>query len=251
MIKIRETKKILGFNLNKIFPNLFKVNKKSYKRSKKNPWEKIFKRRVPYDLQVPIVDFRRIVQLLKNNKAKKILDVAMGSGRHSLALASEGFQMYGFDLSESALEITINSLKNSHYEGHFRLGDMFEIYPYKTNFFDAVIAIQAIYHGYKDDMQRAIDESARVLKNDGLFIFNTSRDKKRPALGGDEDKIAEIDSDTYLPLEGREKGLVHYYPDKNRLKEMLSQYFYDITIKDDKIHKYFLVICRKKDKGIL
>lgn len=210
-------------------------------RSKINPWERIFRLGIPNDLREPYPNFSLILSKIKENDCKRVLDVAVGSGRHSFLLSKEGFDIFGFDLSASAVNLTRNLFKNHGLNGNFCIADMFEKYPYMDGFFDAVVAIQAIYHGTKDDMVKAVSECARVLRPGGLFIFTVSSSKERASLGATKYEGKKIADRTYMPLVGREKGLIHYYPEKDELEMMLNTHFSNVRILEDNKNKYLLV----------
>ena len=42
---------------------------------------------------------------LGNDRSKRILDIACGTGRHAIELAKRGYQVTGFDLSEGQLRL--------------------------------------------------------------------------------------------------------------------------------------------------
>ena len=62
-------------------------------------------------------DARWIINLLQRSIAVKtnarVLDIACGSGRHSIELARRGFEVTGFDLSEFLINEARKNLKNS------------------------------------------------------------------------------------------------------------------------------------------
>lgn len=208
-----------------------------------NPWNEIFESGIPEDLMQPYKGFHFILEKFRKNNVESVLDVAMGSGRHSILLAKENFQVFGFDLSDNAIKLAQAICMNDNLRCEFKKGDMFSTYPYPNNSFDGVIAIQAIYHGYKDDMEFAIKEASRVLKKNGVFSFTVSKKKNRSTLGAKSPKIQEINEDTCLPLSGREAGLVHYYPNESQIRKITSKLFSDVTIMDDNESSYYLVIC--------
>lgn len=222
----------------------------------RNPWERIYSKFVPNDLSKPYEGFPTIVSLLKSAQAESVLDIAMGHGRHTLALIELGFTVSGFDYSPSAVKRAqeiVHEKNNTYDTSVFKQGDMFYKYPFADKSFDAAIAIQAIYHGFKNDMQKAINEAARVLKDEGLFIFTVSKDTTRSTvikgnLHKKKNCILKLLPHTYLPLSGRETGLIHFYPDKKMLREMLKDNFDHVIITDDKVNSYFVVKCNKKRK---
>lgn len=211
-----------------------------------NSWEKIFKKGVPDDLLKPYSHFDGILRKLIDSKAKKVLDVAMGAGRHTICLAEAKFKVYGFDFSQSALDLAQKNLSKRHLKVEMVVGNMFGIYPYPDNFFDGVVAIQAIYHGYRKHMIKALSEIHRVLKKNGILGFTVSMDKERSTMGSKGKKIIQIEADTYKALDGREKGIPHFYPSSSQLLKMLETKFDNIEIFEDNKNKYLLVTCKAR-----
>lgn len=50
-----------------------------------------------------------VINIFKQHKVRKICDAACGFGAYSLAFASNGFEVSGFDISSTAVEITQGS----------------------------------------------------------------------------------------------------------------------------------------------
>ncbi len=229
------------------------MNKTSF-FNRENPWEKIFSKHVPNDLLLPYKEFSSICEYMSLNGVKTVLDVAMGHGRHTMELLSRNFNVYGFDLSESALSLAkeMVSKKFPDYDlSKISYGNMFKYFSYKDKQFDCVVAIQAIYHGFKEDMQESIFQISRVLKKDGIFIFTVSRDVGRSTtslkfLDKREMLLFKIDDMTYLPLSGRERGLVHFYPSESVIRKMLKSNFSHVIIREDLDSHYYIVRCIKK-----
>jgi len=216
-----------------------------------NPWESIFTTGVPEDLSQPFDYFEIVLGKFLSSNVTTVLDVAMGAGRHALRLAEKGYQVSGFDLSPTGTRLCQESFLKNGLSGDFCVADMFKTFPYKNDSFDAVIAIQAIYHGYKEDMRQAIEEVHRVLKQGGRFFFNVSTDKDRPMRGSDSGSATrKVQENTFIPLVGRERGLVHFYPSSEAIIEMLEEMFTEIIIKRDKINNYIHVSCIKDKERI-
>lgn len=233
------------------------VTSREHKISWLNTWDEIYRTSgIPEDLRHPYGRFDFIAYQIIQAGAKNVLDVAMGPGRHSIELAKMGLKVYGFDLSIAALELAKQELQANQVESEMRVADMFDILPYPDNFFDSVVAIQAIYHGLPHDMQFAIDEIHRVLKPGGVFGFTVSMDCERPRVEqvgstlvtrsslSDSDFI-EVPGheDTYIYKVGREAGIPHYYPGEKKLQEMLSGKFNHILHFSDMERRYRLVTC--------
>lgn len=67
------------------------------------------------------VDF--IEQEINYDKAKKILDIGCGTGRHSIELTKRGYKVLGFDLSEDQLSKAVEKAKANNVEVRFEKKD--------------------------------------------------------------------------------------------------------------------------------
>ena len=73
-------------------------------------WDKIFKERGKV-LKKPQENIPELIKLLKKKGTERILDLGCGSGRHSVYLAKQRFNVYGIDIARSGVEIAKNWLK--------------------------------------------------------------------------------------------------------------------------------------------
>ena len=96
-----------------------------------------------------------LLDYLQIEPQSKILDLACGSGRHSIFLYSQGFKVYGYDLSENNIRAANNHSKNGL---RFSIQDMRQPFP-DTNF-DFVFNLFTSF-GYLEEKS----ENIQVLKN--------------------------------------------------------------------------------------
>ena len=176
-------------------------------------WEEIYKRYGKF-LVDPQEDMDRVVALFKEHNVRKVLDLGCGSGRHLIYLAKHGFAVYGIDLAETGIKIAKDWLDEKNLQAKLEIGSVYEKLPYDDDFFDAIVSIRVIHHAKIGDIRKAIKEIQRVLKPRGLiFITVRKRISKKRRL-----KFKTLDSRTYIPIEGDEKGLIHYLFNKKLLK---------------------------------
>ncbi len=100
----------------------------------------------------------------------RILEIGAGTGRYSIALAREGYDVTAVELTEHNLEIL---RKNG--EGlsnlHIRQGDATDLSGFGDGRFDITLILGPLYHLYeKEDVKRAIDEAIRVTKDGGIIM---------------------------------------------------------------------------------
>ncbi|MCX6702989.1 MAG: class I SAM-dependent methyltransferase [Candidatus Wolfebacteria bacterium] len=195
-------------------------------------WNKIFKKHGKVFLK-PDENAPKIARIFKKYKIGKILDLGCGTGRHVVYFTKNGFDVYGFDISEEGIRIASRWLRGEGLKAHFKIGLIYKKFPYKNNFFDAAISNQAINHGRIYEIRKAIKEIKRVLKPSGL-IFITLRkrrirkyDLKRPIIekyGKQKVSYKMIAPRTYVPIEGGEKNLPHYLFNKKQIKKEFSDF---------------------------
>jgi ubiquinone/menaquinone biosynthesis C-methylase UbiE len=177
-------------------------------------WNKIFKEEGKVFVKIQ-EDIPKVLKLLKKHKVKRILDLGFGSGRHIIYFSRKGFDVYGIDISKEGLKITKSWLKKEKLKANLRIGSIYDKLPYPNNFFDAVISIQTIHHSRIETLRKAIKEMERVLKPKGI-IFITVPKRKSARFRTKSKKIAPR---TYIPIEGKEKGLLHYLYNKKLLRK--------------------------------
>lgn len=167
-------------------------------------WEKVY-RKGELLKRDPHPDIGRIADVFEKERVKRILDLGCGGGRHLVYLARRGFDVYGLDSAPTGLVYTLCVLAKEGLTAHFALHDMSNL-PYDNDYFDAVISIQVIHHNDLEGVKRTIGEIRRVVKREGLTWITMPVSKNEPST-----KQKEIDPGTFLPLNGREKGLPHHY----------------------------------------
>ena len=204
-------------------------------------WDKIFKQYGKVFAK-PQEDIPKIAKLLKKKGIKKVLDLGCGSGRHLVYLLKRGFDVYGIDNAPEGIKIAREWLRKEKLKSNFKIRDIYQKLPYRNKFFDAIISIQVLHHNKIAKIRKLIKEIERILKPGGL-IFVTVRRKKIKKLWP-RSKITEglssgmvrtrdkvIAPRTCVPIEGREKGLIHYLFNKSLLRKEFKNFkIYDIWV---------------------
>ncbi len=150
-----------------------------------------------------------IEKILHLRKGSRILDLACGSGRHTIELARRGYAMTGFDLSEELLRTARAEASKAKVRARFVHGDMREL-KFRGGF-DAVINMYSSF-GYFDTVKedlRVLEGVARALKPRGKFLmerFNRESLAYELPLQGwrvGEDGSVILQEDTFDVLRGR------------------------------------------------
>jgi ubiquinone/menaquinone biosynthesis C-methylase UbiE len=180
-------------------------------------WDDIF-RAGSFDLKEPdrfLVDFSRV---LKERKAKTVLDLGCGTGRNLIFLVREGFVVYGMDVSKVALRKAKEKLSREGFGAELEKADMTAL-PYVEEFFDAIVSVYVIYHSTLEGMREAIAEIHRVLRKKGLaLLVFQSKQSWKYGLG------KQIEKDTFVQTREPEKGVVHHFSDKHEIKHLLGKF---------------------------
>lgn len=168
--------------------------------------------------RVPHADLPSFIQAIRQNQGQRILDLGCGSGRHVIALAKEGFEVFGIDTSERAIQMTQQWLDDENLQADLRTGDIFTTLPYPDDHFDGVISIKAMHHGLLAQIQQLIEELKRVLKSGGVLMIEVPEAKQL-----DPKKHQVLEPGTTAPLEGPEKGVPHHrFANQEDLLSILS-----------------------------
>lgn len=148
----------------------------------------------------------------------KILDFGCGAGAHTWYLAREGFDVYAFDGSKSAVEKAKKYLASDGYENvHFDVMDGTEI-SYEKNFFDCVVDSVCIYANTIQNIQKMYKEVYEVLKMGGKLYTSCFGTQTQGYGTGNCIEYGTYENITSGVLEGR--AVAHFFS-KDKLKNTL------------------------------
>lgn len=112
-----------------------------------------------------------ILPLLDLKAEDHILDLCCGTGRHSVALAKNGYRVTGLDLSETLL-----AYARKHNDGlpvTYIQGDMREL-PFPDGFFNVVLNLFTSFGYFIDNSEneKVLREISRVLQPGGRYFID-------------------------------------------------------------------------------
>jgi len=99
-----------------------------------------------------------------------VLDVGCGGGLFSEALASSGYRVTGVDISERSISAARRHAEETGLEIEYVVAPAEEL-PFADSSFDIVFCCDVLEH--VKDVPATITESARVLRKNGVFMFDT------------------------------------------------------------------------------
>jgi ubiquinone/menaquinone biosynthesis C-methylase UbiE len=103
-----------------------------------------------------------------NLKDKIVVDLASGEGYGSEILSQYAYEVYGFDISNEAIEHAKSKYKRKNL--HFSIADACNI-TLKDNFADVFVSFETIEH--HDQHVEMLKEIKRVLKPDGILVMSS------------------------------------------------------------------------------
>lgn len=105
--------------------------------------------------------------LPQDRKNCKILDVGAGTGRYSLALCGEGFDVTAVELVKSNLDV----LRSKHSPVKTWQGNAVDLHFLENDAFDMTLLFGPLYHLHeKSEKLKALSEAKRVTKSGGVIL---------------------------------------------------------------------------------
>lgn len=118
---------------------------------------------------------RELVQLILTyinlDKNAKIIDLCCGQGRHAFLFAQEGFEVYGFDLSRTLLQVA--KYKNDQSNNTFFIQADMRYLP-AMHSFDLLLNLFTSFGYFETDIENKIvfQQFHQVLNTGGYFVFD-------------------------------------------------------------------------------
>jgi ubiquinone/menaquinone biosynthesis C-methylase UbiE len=136
----------------------------------RGPWGDFQARGFPLHNTDAEVDF--LVSALKLNAGDKVLDLACGTGRHSVELAARGMDVTGVDFNRAALDVAEGAAKRRGVAPRFVELDMRELQGGQR--FDAAICFWTSFGYFEDEADdlRVAQRVAGALKPGGRFLID-------------------------------------------------------------------------------
>jgi SAM-dependent methyltransferase len=123
----------------------------------------------------PQKDTLRFFKFLKKQgfdfKDLRVLDLGCGTGRNSNFFASKGCQVFGFEISKTAINLAKERAKEEGVVVDYRLESMTNLNSFPSEYFDVVLDVTSSNSLNEADREVYVNEVNRVLKKTGFFFF--------------------------------------------------------------------------------
>jgi SAM-dependent methyltransferase len=116
-------------------------------------------------------EVQRAMRMLRPEGGERVLDLACGSGRHSLELKRQGFEVVGADISPELLEIARRDAEQAGLDVSFVQADLREL-DFDAEF-DIVLSLNDGAIGYletDEENRRAFEVISRALRTGGRHL---------------------------------------------------------------------------------
>ena len=148
----------------------------------------------------------------------RILEVGAGTGKYSVALAKEGYDVTAVELVKSNLEILRRNAAGLENVTSYQ-GDAANLGLFADDSFDAVLVLGPMYHLFeKAEQHRALDEAIRVSKPGGIVMAAFL-------------SVYSILYDNYL-LGNLREGIEENFNEEFRVRHFAEQWFTGFDIEE-------------------
>ncbi len=153
----------------------------------------------------------------------RVLDLGCGTGRHSLYCARLGIETHAVDISDAGLSKLVEESKKGQLFERLKItkSDIREM-PFPNAYFDAIICVNVINHGYKKDVEAYFKEAGRVLKPEGLFFLLVAPPEFIDAVR--TEKTVEAEEGTFINIDMPDGEVPHHLLSDKELKALLEGY---------------------------
>jgi ubiquinone/menaquinone biosynthesis C-methylase UbiE len=103
----------------------------------------------------------------------RLLEIGCGAGNMALWLAEKGYEVYGVDISPTAIQWTRERAKAKAVHADFAIGDVRDLECYEDAFFDFVLDGHCLHCIIGEDRPALLNSVLRVLKPGAYFLVST------------------------------------------------------------------------------
>ena len=159
----------------------------------------------------------RVIGRIEYHFFKTVCDYGCGFGFYSMNLSKAGFEVSGFDIAQSSVDITKKVMyENNAVYKEIKQSSITKI-DYSDNFFDAAFVNSIIDHLTVRNAELAVKEINRITKRGGLVYLSFDK------LNDEDEKLPHdvMDDGSYLYSHGKRKGMVFHNYDRENIEALI------------------------------
>ena len=182
-----------------------------------HPWELAWRSGRWKGVSPPLPAVMEFCEYMKEKGMRRILDLGAGSGRHTLPLAVQGFQVVALDVSDTALRALDGRTRKAGLSNVTLVRHDMADLPFPDGYFDGLVCANVMHHGLSKEVSPSFNEAGRVLRRGGAGLFVVISDK--------DDRFGDgkkLEPKTFMFTRGEEKGIVHHFFDEQELRGVLE-----------------------------
>ncbi|MCK4293069.1 MAG: methyltransferase domain-containing protein [Planctomycetes bacterium] len=111
-----------------------------------------------------------LVKSMGRLKGKRVLDLGSGRGNFSVFLTKQGAKTMGVDLGPQLMAGARSLAAVNHVDCEFQEANVSNL-PFEEGSYDIVVGLGILHHLSQSDLKKALQETYRVLKKNGVAFF--------------------------------------------------------------------------------
>jgi len=181
--------------------------------------------------QVEVYEFIADLEKCFSERPLRIWDLCCGAGRHTIAVARIGHEVYASDGSTKGIDLTRQWVERAGLSAKTSVAEM-TVCPWKEVSFHGVVCWDSLHHNTIDNIRKTVEEVRRFMVPHGLFMANVMSVKSM----GHHGTGREIEPHTFVNDDGHEAGVPHHFFDEDRLRSLLKAW--EIVVLAEQVVSY-------------
>ena len=182
--------------------------------------------------QIEVYEFIADLEKHFSERPLRIWDMCCGAGRHTVALARIGHEVYASDGSAKAIDLTRQWVEEAGLMATTSIAEMTAC-PFKDISFHGVVSWDSLHHNTIDNIKKTVEEVRRNMAPNGLFMANVM---SVSSMAGHHGTGREIEPYTFVNDDGHEAGIPHHFFDEDRLRSLLEAW--EIVVMAEQVVSY-------------